>query len=41
MLPAALGPELYASFVAVHRAEVELFDGWTRAEIAEAVRWTY
>ncbi|GIG56261.1 glutamine synthetase [Longispora fulva] len=40
-LPAALGPELYAAYVAVHRAEAELFDGWARAEIAEAVRWTY
>ncbi|MEV6521905.1 glutamine synthetase family protein [Longispora sp. NPDC051575] len=41
VLPAALGPELYAAFVAVHRAEAALFDGRTRAEITEAVRWTY
>jgi glutamine synthetase len=41
VLPPALGPELYEAFVAVRRAEDEVFAGRSPEEIAEATRWVY
>jgi len=40
-LRSALGEEMYGAFVAVRRAEAELFAGCTPEEIAAATRWTY
>ena len=40
-LRAAFGDALFEAFVAVHRAEAELFAGWTDEEIAAAIRWRY
>jgi glutamine synthetase len=40
-LRAAFGEALLGAFVAVRRAEVELFDGWSDEEVAAATRWRY
>jgi glutamine synthetase len=40
-LRAALGDPLFEAFVAVRRAEAELFNGWTDDEVAAATRWRY
>jgi glutamine synthetase len=40
-LRAALGEPLFEAFVAVRRAEVELFSGWSDDEVAAATRWRY
>src|SRR5687767_2467897 len=40
-LRAVMGDALFDAFVAVRRAEAELFAGWTDEEIAEATRWRY
>src|SRR5207253_31300 len=40
-LRAALGDPLFEAFVAVRRAEAELFAGWSAEEIAAATRWRY
>ena len=40
-LRAAFGDPLFEAFVAVRRAEAELFDGWSGEEIAAATRWRY
>jgi glutamine synthetase len=40
-LRAAMGDALFEAFVAVRRAEAELFAGWTDEEIAGATRWRY
>ena len=40
-LRAAMGDALFEAFVAVRRAEAELFAGWTDDEIAGATRWRY
>ncbi|MEW6474039.1 MAG: glutamine synthetase family protein [Actinomycetota bacterium] len=40
-LRAALGDPLFEAFVAVRRAEADLFDGWTDDEVADATRWRY
>jgi glutamine synthetase len=36
-----MGDPLFDAFVAVRRAEAELFDGWTDDEVAAATRWRY
>lgn len=41
VLTAALGESLLAAFVAVRRAETELFDGSTPEQIVSASRWKY
>ncbi|MGH3487600.1 MAG: glutamine synthetase [Actinopolymorphaceae bacterium] len=41
VLGAALGEPLLQAFLAVHRAEVELFSDATPAEIVAATRWAY
>src|SRR5437763_1268306 len=38
---AALGDPLFEAFVAVRRAEAELFAGWSDDEVAAATRWRY
>jgi len=38
---AAMGAALFEAFVAVRRAEAELFAGWSDDEIAAATRWRY
>jgi glutamine synthetase len=40
-LRAVMGEALFEAFVAVRRAEAELFAGWTDEEIAGATRWRY
>lgn len=40
-LRAVMGDALFDAFVAVRRAEAELFAGWTDEEIAGATRWRY
>ena len=40
-LRAGMGDALFDAFVAVRRAEAELFAGWTDEEIAGATRWRY
>jgi glutamine synthetase len=40
-LRAVFGDALFEAFVAVRRAEAELFAGWTDEEIADATRWRY
>ncbi|MGH9012093.1 MAG: glutamine synthetase family protein [Acidimicrobiia bacterium] len=40
-LRAVFGDALFEAFVAVRRAEDELFAGWTDEEIADATRWRY
>jgi glutamine synthetase len=40
-LRSLLGDALFGAFVAVRRAESELFAGWTDEEIAAAIRWRY
>jgi glutamine synthetase len=40
-LRSAFGDPLVDAFVAVHRAEAELFAGWADEEIAAAIRWRY
>ena len=40
-LRADMGDALFEAFVAVRRAEAELFAGWTDEEIAGATRWRY
>jgi len=40
-LRAAFGDPLFEAFVAVRRAEAELFDGWSADEVAAATRWRY
>jgi glutamine synthetase len=40
-LRAVMGEALFQAFVAVRRAEAELFAGWTDEEIAGATRWRY
>jgi glutamine synthetase len=40
-LRAAFGDALFEAFVAVRRAEAELFDGWSGEEVAAATRWRY
>ena len=40
-LRAALGDPLLEAFVAVRRAEAELFAGWSDDEVAAATRWRY
>lgn len=37
----AMGDPLFEAFVAVRRAEAELFNGWTDDEVAAATRWRY
>jgi glutamine synthetase len=41
LLRAAMGEELFEAFLAVRRAEVELFAGREPAEIVAATRWAY
>jgi glutamine synthetase len=41
LLREALGDELFEAFLAVRRAEVELFSGRSPEEVVEATRWTY
>jgi glutamine synthetase len=40
-LRAVFGEALFDAFVAVRRAEADLFAGWTDEEIADATRWRY
>lgn len=40
-LRAAFGDPLFEAFVAVRRAEAELFAGWSDEEVAAATRWRY
>ncbi len=40
-LRAVFGEALFEAFLAVRRAEAELFAGWTDEEIAAATRWRY
>jgi glutamine synthetase len=40
-LRTAFGDALFEAFVAVRRAEADLFAGWTDEEIADATRWRY
>ena len=40
-LRTAFGEPLFEAFVAVRRAEAELFDGWSDDEVAAATRWRY
>jgi len=40
-LRSLFGEALFGAFVAVRRAEAELFAGWTDEEIAAAIRWRY
>jgi glutamine synthetase len=40
-LRSAFGEELFEAFLAVRRAEVELFAGRAADDIVEATRWTY
>ena len=40
-LRAVFGEALFEAFVAVRRAESDLFAGWTDEEIADATRWRY
>ena len=40
-LRAAMGEPLFEAFVAVRRAEAELFAGWSDDEVAAATRWRY
>jgi len=40
-LRSAFGEALFEAVVAVHRAEAELFDGWTDEQVAAATRWRY
>jgi len=40
-LRAAFGDPLFEAFVAVRRAEAELFDGWSDEDVAAATRWRY
>jgi glutamine synthetase len=41
LLRSAFGDELFEAFLAVRRAEVELFSGRSPEEVVEATRWTY
>jgi glutamine synthetase len=41
LLREAMGPELFEAFLAVRRAEVELFAGREPADIVAATRWVY
>jgi glutamine synthetase len=40
-LRAAFGDPLFEAFVAVRRAEADLFDGWSDEEVAAVTRWRY
>jgi glutamine synthetase len=40
-LRTAFGDPLFEAFLAVRRAEADLFDGWSDDEVAAATRWRY